>query len=135
VRYLDASAIVKLVAREPETADLVESIRAEPEVVSSAVSWTEVIRAVRRARGRTTRAEEVLEGIPLVPLDEGILRVAGELTPTELRTLDAIQLATALSLGSDLDGLVTYDNRLGKAAAASGLQVFAPGSRSGPPET
>ena len=59
--YLDPSAIVKLVAREPETPDLVEVLRADPAVISSALAWTEVIRAVRRARGQIARATEVLE--------------------------------------------------------------------------
>jgi uncharacterized protein with PIN domain len=69
--YLDSSAIVKLVAREPETPELVEAVRADPAVVSSALAWTEVIRAVRRARGLVARAREVLEGIALVPIDDG----------------------------------------------------------------
>lgn len=43
-----------------------------------------------------------------------------------LRTLDAIHLATALRLGSDLDAVVTYDNRLAEAARTLGLPVAAP---------
>jgi len=128
VLYLDSSAIVKLVAREPETPALVEAVRADPAVVSSALAWTEVVRAVRRARGRVARAQQVLDGIALVPLDEGTLRAAGDLAPAGLRTLDAIHLATALSLGEDVTGLVTYDERLAEAAAAVGIDVIAPGA-------
>jgi predicted nucleic acid-binding protein len=128
VLYLDASAIVKLVAREPETPELVEAVRADPAVISSALAWTEVIRAVRRARGRVAHAQEVLEGIALVPIDEGILRGAADLSPASLRTLDAIHVATALSLGEDVASLVTYDGRLAKAATAAGIQVKAPGT-------
>lgn len=126
--YLDSSAIVKLVAREPETPALVEAVRADPAVVSSALAWTEVVRAVRRARGRVARAQQVLDGIALVPIDEGTLRAAGDLAPAGLRTLDAIHLATALSLGEDVTGLVTYDERLAEAAAAVGIDVIAPGA-------
>jgi len=128
VLYLDSSAIVKLVAREPETPALVEAVRADPAVVSSALAWTEVVRAVRRARGRVARAQQVLDGIALVPIDEGTLRAAGDLAPAGLRTLDAIHLATALSLGEDVTGLVTYDERLAEAAAAVGIDVIAPGA-------
>lgn len=126
--YLDSSAIVKLVAREPETPELVEAVRADPEVVSSALAWTEIIRAVRRARGRIARAREVLEGIALVPIDDGIIRGAADLAPVGLRTLDALHIATALSLGEDITSLVTYDDRLAEAAATAGIEVIAPGT-------
>jgi uncharacterized protein len=128
VLYLDSSAIVKLVAREPETPELVEAVRADPAVISSALAWTEVIRAVRRARGRVARAQEVLEGIALVPIDDGILRGAADLPPVGLRTLDAIHVATALSLGDDIASLVTYDGHLAEAAATAGIQVIVPGT-------
>lgn len=125
--YLDSSAIVKLVARERETPDLVEVVRADPAVISSALAWTEVIRAVRRARGPIARASGVLDGIAFVPIDEGILRAAADLEPVGLRTLDAIHIATALSLGDDIARLVAYDRHLAEAAAAAGIPVVAPG--------
>jgi uncharacterized protein len=128
VLYLDSSAIVKLVAREPETPGLVEAVRTDPAVISSALAWTEVIRAVKRARGRVARAQEVLEGIALVPIDDGILRGAADLSPAGLRTLDAIHVATALSLGEDVTTLVTYDGRLAEAATVAGIPVIAPGT-------
>ena len=126
--YLDSSAIVKLVSREPETVDLVRVVRANPSLISSALAWAEVVRAARRVRGNTARAEGVLNGIALVPVDDGIIRSAGALGPTTLRTLDAIHMATALSLGSDVSQLVTYDDRLAGAAAAAGIDVIAPGT-------
>ncbi|HET9724335.1 MAG TPA: type II toxin-antitoxin system VapC family toxin [Actinomycetota bacterium] len=125
--YLDSSAIVKLVTRERETQDLVEVLRADPAVISSALARTEVIRAVRRARGSIARASEVLEGIAFVPIDEGILQAAADLEPIGLRTLDAIHIATALSLGDDVAALVAYDRHLAEAAAAAGMPVVAPG--------
>jgi predicted nucleic acid-binding protein len=107
---------------------LVEAVRADPAVVSSALAWTEVIRAVRRTGGRVGRAREVLEGIALVPIDDAILRGAGDLSPAGLRTLDAIHLATALSLTEDIETLITYDGRLAEAAATAGIAVTAPGT-------
>ena len=125
--YLDASAIVKLVRREPETPALVEEVLGDPERVSSALAWTEVVRASRRARSSVARASAVLEGIGLVPVDDGILRGAGELEPTTLRTLNAIHLATALSLRDDLAAILAYDDRLIAAARRHGLPVRSPG--------
>jgi predicted nucleic acid-binding protein len=49
-----------------------------------------------------------------------------DVNPRALRTLDAIHLATALSLEPDLTGMVVYDTRLAAAARASGLTVWAP---------
>lgn len=128
MQYLDSSAIVKLIAREPETAALVEVVRADPDVVSSELAVTEVIRAVARAGGGTTRAASVLDGMALVPVDGAILRDAASLKPRSLRTLDAIHLATALTLGRDLDAVITYDQRLGAAAVRAGLTVSSPGA-------
>ncbi len=125
--YLDSSAIVKLVTREPGTTELVQAVRADPEVVSSALARTEVVRAVRRSGGRTARAEAVLDRIALVHIDDGILRSAARLVPPELRTLDAIHLATALSLAVDVAAVVTYDGRLARAAVEAGLDVRSPG--------
>jgi predicted nucleic acid-binding protein len=127
VLYLDSSAVVKLVAREPETEALVARVRADPLLVSSALTWTEVLRAVRRARGNASRAERVLDGIGLVPIDDGIVRAAATLRPVALRTLDAIHVATAASLGADVSEVVTYDVRLASAASDAGLVVVAPG--------
>jgi uncharacterized protein len=128
VLYLDSSAIVKLVASEPETAALVAAVREDPSLISSALAWTEVVRAVQRGRGNAARAERVLEGIALVPVDDGVIRAAASLRPTTLRTLDAVHVATALSLGDDVSHLVTYDERLTKAAKDAGINVIAPGS-------
>ena len=125
--YLDSSAVVKIVSREPETADMVRLVRADPSLVSSALAWTEVVRVVRRVRGNTARAEGVLSGIALVPIDDGIIRSAATLAPPSLRTLDAIHLATVLSLGADVSHLVTYDDRLAGAAGEAGIDVIAPG--------
>jgi predicted nucleic acid-binding protein len=126
VRYLDSSAIVKLVVREPETARLVEALRADPVVVSSHVAWTEVVIATRRAGRSTARAERILDGIALVPIDEAILREAATLGPKDLRTLDAIHLATAISLRPDVRTMITYDIRQSQAASALGLAVLTP---------
>ena len=127
--YLDASAIVKLVVRERESSALFDWLRARPERVSSVVSHVEVLRALRRAGASATalrRAADLIERISLMPVDRPVLEAASEIEPRELRSLDAIHLATALSLGGDLAGLVTYDTRLASAASRSRVDVWAP---------
>ncbi|MEX0833104.1 MAG: type II toxin-antitoxin system VapC family toxin [Actinomycetota bacterium] len=127
--YLDSSAIVKLFAYEPETARLVEAIRVDPEIVSSVIARVEVVRAVRlrrTGRDRLERMSEILDRIALVRMDDQIVTRAGALDPPGLRTLDALHLATALSLGQDAAAMVTYDARLAEAAAGAGLPVMSP---------
>jgi predicted nucleic acid-binding protein len=78
------------------------------------------------APDRVVRAREVLDGLVLVDVTTATFEAAARLDPAILRTLDAIHLASALDLGDDLDGLVTYDARLGDAARAHGVAVTAP---------
>jgi predicted nucleic acid-binding protein len=68
----------------------------------------------------------VLARCDLVRLNDRVLDRAGEMAPDTLRSLDAIHLATAERLGSDLGGLVTYDDRLAHAARRLGLRVSSP---------
>jgi predicted nucleic acid-binding protein len=126
--YLDSSAIVKLVSREPETDGLVQLIGEDPATISSELSVVEVLRAVRRVRGDRRRAEAVLGGVALVPIDAGIIRSAAGLSPAALRSLDAIHLATVLSLVGDVSRLVTYDTRLAAAARSMKVSVSSPGA-------
>ncbi len=67
-----------------------------------------------------------LSDIALVPMDDAVLAIAQRLDPSELRSLDALHLATALSIGTDLGALFSYDDRLSAAARAAGLRVLAP---------
>jgi predicted nucleic acid-binding protein len=56
-----------------------------------------------------------------------VLDAAGALLPGQrLRTLDAIHLACALALGSEVQTFVTYDIRLQQAAAEVGFTPLAP---------
>ena len=127
--YLDSSALVKLVVLEPESAALRGFLRTHALRISSALAEVEVPRALLRAgygapEGR--RATQILARVALVDVDSRILRSAAALMPRDLRSLDAIHLATALSLGQDLAGIVTYDQRLSNAAADADLAVWAP---------
>jgi hypothetical protein len=127
--YLDSSALVKLVVIAPESEALLALLGAWPERVSSALALSELPRAIRRAglgAAARRRAHQVLARIALVDMDRRILTTAASLDPATLRTLDAIHLATAIALGEDLGGLITYDARLSAAARGADLEVLAP---------
>jgi len=127
--YLDASALVKLIVMEPESGALLAFLRSRPDRLSSALSLTEVPRALRRAQfggAARRRAQRLLARLALVDVDRRILSAAVALAPAALRTLDAIHLATALAVREDLAGLVTYDRRLAAAAERLDLEVVAP---------
>jgi predicted nucleic acid-binding protein len=72
------------------------------------------------------QARAVLASLDLISLDDHLLEVAATLDPSILRTLDAIHLATALSLGDSLDKVITYDKRMAEAAQYLGLAVVSP---------
>src|SRR6266545_2956710 len=125
--YLDSSALVKLLVPEAEANALRELLRSWPERVSSVVARIEVQRVARRIGDRAVRrARSVLSRIALVDLDEPVVRVAAALDPVELRTLDAIHLATAISLGGDLGAFCAYDVRLGGPPVSKTKKVLAP---------
>ncbi|HSL60024.1 MAG TPA: type II toxin-antitoxin system VapC family toxin [Acidimicrobiales bacterium] len=126
--YVDTSALVKLVVAEPETAALRSWLAAaDRDLVASDLVRTELVRAVRRAvPDRARLARQVLESVTLVQITSAIFEAAGRLDPLELRSLDAVHLASALDLGDDLEGVVTYDERLAAAAAVHGVAVNSP---------
>ena len=72
------------------------------------------------------RGTDVMARIDLIRVSDRILADAATIMPANLRSLDAIHLATALSAPDDLAGIVTYDERLARAAATARLQVFQP---------
>lgn len=124
----NASALVKLVVAEAET-DALRAwlVAAESDPVSSDLARTELVRAVRRAApDRVVRARVVLDAVTLLEVSTAIFEEAGRLDPVIVRSLDAVHLAAALSLGDDLDAIVTYDDRLAEAARANGVAVVAP---------
>jgi predicted nucleic acid-binding protein len=126
--YVDTSALVKLVVVEPESRALEHHLAHRAGLLCSAVAATELSRACRRALSKKQLAQldEVLGAVVLMDVTPAVLAKAAELAPRELRTLDAIHLATALSAGEPALDFVTYDTRLAKAAKAHGFSVHAP---------
>jgi predicted nucleic acid-binding protein len=127
VAYLDSSALVKTVVREPESTALRRFLRTAAVHASSALATAEVLRAVRGADpAAMTRAQDALNRVVILELTSEVLFDAGLLDPPELRTLDAIHLAAAKALGGDLAAVVTYDDRMAAAAVRLGLPVETP---------
>jgi predicted nucleic acid-binding protein len=127
--YLDSSAVVKLVFAEPESAALRAFLAESHGGTSSVLARIEVARVVKRlspSREARSSAGGILRNIAFLPLADAIVFDAGEVEPAILRTLDAIHLATALSIREGLAGMVTYDRRLADAARRAGLTVWSP---------
>lgn len=125
--YLDSSAIVKLAVREPETDALRRHLRRRRTLITSALARTEVLRALLPGGESAVAAgQRVLSRIDFVRVNDQVLGGAGMLLPIELRSLDAIHLATAERIGRDLGELVTYDQRMALAAQQRGYRVSSP---------
>jgi predicted nucleic acid-binding protein len=127
VTYMDSSAIVKLVVAEPESTALRRYLSRRQPLVSSALARTEVMRALLSAGPQAlARGEEVLRRIQLLRVSDRVLIEAGRLASAEVRSLDAIHLASAGQLGVSLRQIVTYDQRMAEAAEAAGWSVASP---------
>lgn len=126
--YLDASAFVKLVVPERETPALRDALQASELLISSELLVVEALRACGRYGPEYLEgARQALLDVALIPLTRELLMAAGEMAPAQLRSLDAVHLASALSRAAHLDGLVGYDERLNEAARQAGLRCLAPG--------
>jgi predicted nucleic acid-binding protein len=124
--YLDASAFVKTIVREPESERLLAWLEQWPDRVSCALLRTEAVRAVRpHGQDAVGRARRALATISLIRLDDRLLDAAAEHGPP-LRSLDAIHVAAAQALGAELGVIATYDERMSRAAEGLGLAVVAP---------
>ena len=127
VAYLDSSAFAKLFTEETESGALLTYLSSWNRWVSSALLRVEGLRTARKIGPQAlVRARERLVGVSLLPVDDVVLNAASNIGPQVLRSLDAIHLATAQQLGTDLGVVVTYDRRLAEAAAELGLPVAAP---------
>lgn len=127
--YLESSAVAKLVIDEAESPALKEALSDMAARLTSVVAEIEAHRALRRTAPNPERMEQLetaLAGLELVELGVAVRHRAGTLDPPGLRSLDAIHLASALSLGDELGAFVCYDARLSAVATEHGLPVLAP---------
>jgi predicted nucleic acid-binding protein len=134
IAYVDASVILRLALGQPNRLAEWRRIRRG---VSSTLVTAECLRTLDRLRLRrklsdaemgTRRAAilSIIASLELVELDPAVLDRASQPMPTELGTLDAIHLATAL-LWKEMTAtpitVATHDQALGLSAKAHGLSV------------
>ncbi|MGH3977425.1 MAG: type II toxin-antitoxin system VapC family toxin [Pseudonocardiaceae bacterium] len=128
--YLDTSALAKLIVRETETAALGRWLRqrATQLWVTSIIGRVELVRVARRFAAAANGARLLLAGLDTIPLSEHVADVAQTTGSATLRPLDAIHLASALSVRDELTAFCCYDRRLLDAAGDAGLPVHVPGT-------
>jgi predicted nucleic acid-binding protein len=125
--YVDSSAVAKLLLPESESEALRTYLDGRGVLGSSVIVGVEVRRAVRRVRPDLREdTERVLAQVVLIQLNDAILTGAAALEPPQIRSLDAIHIASARALGGELEAVVTYDARMAEAARGAGLRVEAP---------
>lgn len=129
--YLDTSALMKLIRREPESEPLADWLDAKAPApwVSSMLIEVELPRALRRIEpALLADVPAIAARVSRYEIDEVVRAAAAAYPDPALRTLDAIHLATANAVfGTQLTAFVSYDERLIAAAAAAGLPTAAPG--------
>jgi predicted nucleic acid-binding protein len=128
--------VVKLITveAETETAAMHEWVASNsPKLVTSGLLRTELLPAGQRfgiadtlAADADADAADALDSIDYLPATSAIFDLASQLGPSDLRSLDALHLATALDLADDCHGIVTYDNRLAAAAHSDGSEMLSP---------
>lgn len=127
--YIDSSALVKMIVTEQHSPDLVAWVQAmNPAFVASDLLKIEALRSARRIDPSVVKAtRDALRSVHFIALNSEVCELAADLEPAVLRSLDAAHVATALSIGDDLDSVITYDQRFAEACANLGLNVVAPG--------
>ena len=131
MNYFDSSALLKLLFEEHESSDLAEWVAEQSgtPVVSSELAKVEVLRATRRIDPQAVpTARRLLTQLDLIPLSSDLVALAAEVGTDLLRSLDAIHLASAISLGPALTSFVAYDARLVAAAVEAGISATQPGA-------
>lgn len=95
--------------------------------MSSELAKVVLIRACLRVNADALpQARALLSQLDLIPLTAAVVDDAAELDAPDLRSVDALHLASALSIRSDLSAFVAYDRRLVEAASAAGLEPLQP---------
>jgi len=126
MHYIDASAFVKLIVEEKETQALLKSL--PPSLISGEILTVEVMRTTVHSDAETIAfARKLLAGINFLPIS-GEVSSIGSLFGAHIKskTLDAIHLAAALSIGSTIDGIITYDKTMIADAKLLGIPVLSP---------
>ena len=139
--YFDTSALVKRYYQEAGTERVDELIDGDDDVVISSLAIIETVSAFRRKFNRDELSRERMNGLlsrffeealadfVVVPMEESILAFSFDLVlEDDLRTLDSLQLAAALSLDTDSHAVrfITADGRLQAVAERRDLRALNP---------
>ena len=127
--YIDSSAIIKLIKPEKESAALIKKLPSG--LIASRISRVEVTRTIIRYEPDLLDATyDVLADIQMVPVEDAIITIAENLPQfIDLRSLDSLHIASALSIKNVLKGVITYDKEMVKAAVALGFKTLSPGMK------
>ena len=127
--YLDSSAILKTIFDEKERPELLRLLTSQS--TSSRLSRVEVRRTVARlAPANVSEVNHELEKIYFLPISNAILLAAENFSSDiTLRALDAIHVATVMSLEGSIEGLITYDKQMVTNAQLLGIKVISPGMK------
>jgi predicted nucleic acid-binding protein len=128
--YADSSAVIKLLVEEAHSTAFAAfyDAHSDAEWVSSALLRIEVARTVARAMpALLPDVRDLLSAFSSIAIDDDVVEGAMNEPDRSIRSLDAIHLATARVLTPELDALVTYDDRLIRAATAAGMVTVSPG--------
>lgn len=125
--YVDTSALGRVLLEEPDKPVIKDALAAFEQVTASHLLRVE-LRRVGLRRELLDRVDTLLADVSLIPVDDETLSAAEILTPSEVGTLDAIHLATAIRLvqADKLDALMTYDKRLAAGAREHNIAVLSP---------
>ena len=125
---IDSSALVKLIVNEQHSKSLSSWIDGcKQDLFISELARTEVSRAIARVDPNLNKQfNAIVTRFGVIRVSTQVLTIAAFLSPTTLRTLDAIHLASCVILGDDLTGFVTYDNAQASAASINSIEVITP---------
>lgn len=128
VHYIDTSALAKLIVLESETPALLDWLKEnKTDLATSELTHTELMRTVRRfAPDRATASRKILGQVIALSATKSIFESAANIEPKSLKSLDAVHVTTALSLGDELEGVITYDQQMAGAVEGYGFPVIAP---------
>ena len=132
--YLDTSALTKMLNPENESDALAAWMAAQTdggeELTTSVIGRIEMARVAARSPDPddVPQAQFVGSRLVTIPLNTTIARAAESVGPAYLRSLDAVHLASAVSIRDQIAAFVSYDKRLRNAAEAEGLTVVSPGA-------
>jgi uncharacterized protein len=129
--YVDSSALLKLYVEEADSDAALAIVRSDRVTVTSWVTVVEVRRNLVRilgdaaARHALASFEADTDAMALVTADERVCRAAAQIGEVlGVRSLDAIHLATAQTLGIERLGFATFDLRQAQAGRSLGFTVL-----------